>query len=123
MAQTKVLIIEDEESIAEMYALKLETSGFLVNKAPNGRIGLGVAKAWKPDIILLDLMMPVMSGDKMLAKLRETKWGAEIKVIILTNISRSEAPSILRYLNVEQYVIKAHSTPSEVCDIVREATN
>lgn len=118
MTKTKVLIVEDEASIAQMYAFKLENNGFLVKKAVNGKEGLELAKSWLPDVILLDIMMPAMTGDKMLAKLRETDWGADIKVIILTNVSRSEAPSVLRYLNVDQYIVKAHSTPSEILTII-----
>lgn len=120
MTKTKVLIVEDHASIADMYALKLENDGFAVKKAGNGKIGLEVGKSWQPELILLDLMMPVMSGEKMLEKLRSTDWGAKIKVIVLTNVSRSEAPSILRYLNVDGYVVKAHSTPGEILKIIKK---
>lgn len=64
--------------------------------------------------------MPVLSGDEMLAKLRAAEWGSPIKVMMLTNLSRDEAPSTLRYLNVDRYVVKAHHTPAQVVDIVRE---
>lgn len=120
---SKILIVEDEISIANMYLFKLSNNGFDTQIASNGKIGLEIAKEWKPDLILLDLMMPVMSGDQMLEKLRSTEWGTDIKVIVLTNISRSEAPSILRYLNVDQYIVKAHTTPSELLNAVKNLLN
>lgn len=61
-----------------------------------------------------------MSGDTMLEKLRSTDWGSDIRVIILTNISKSEAPMGLRLLNVDRYIVKAHYTPSQVANIVEE---
>jgi CheY-like chemotaxis protein len=64
--------------------------------------------------------MPIMNGDEMLERLRSTNWGKDIKVIILTNISKDEAPSNLRFLDVERYIVKAHHTPQQVIDIIQE---
>ena len=64
--------------------------------------------------------MPEMNGDEMLAKLRAEDWGANVRVIILTNISRAEAPMMLRFLNVDRYVVKAHHTPSQLVEVVYE---
>ena len=116
----KILIVEDETAIAQMYKFKLELSGFEVECAANGQQGLLLAETLKPDLILLDLRMPVMSGDEMLEKLRSTTWGANIRIVILTNISRGEAPSKLRFLNVERYIVKAHHTPAQVVEIVQQ---
>ncbi len=67
--------------------------------------------------------MPVMNGDEMLEKLRQTDWGSKIRVIILTNISRDEAPKNLGLLNVDRYIVKAHHTPQQVLDIINEILN
>jgi CheY-like chemotaxis protein len=64
--------------------------------------------------------MPEMNGDEMLTRLREREWGGNIRVIVLTNISKDEAPATLRFLNVDRYVVKAHHTPAQVLEIVRE---
>ena len=64
--------------------------------------------------------MPVKNGEDMLEELRQFDWGKDIKVIILTNISKDEAPQKLRLLNVDRYVVKAHYTPKQVVDIVKE---
>ena len=116
----KVLIVEDELSIREMYAYKLKASGYQVITAEDGQIGLNQAKKHLPDIILLDLRMPHLSGDKMLERLREHEWGANMRVVVLTNISKEEAPSILRFLSVDRYIVKAHTTPAEIVKIVDE---
>lgn len=115
----KIVVVEDEPAINEMYRMKLELSGYSVVTAFNGLEGLGAIKKHQPDLVLLDIKMPVMSGDEMLAKLRETDWGADIPVIILTNISRDEAPHNLRLLNVKKYIVKAHYTPSQVIEEIK----
>jgi len=116
----KVLIVEDDEPIRTLYEIKFEQQGFQVITAVNGLDGYQKAKNTQPDMILLDLRMPVMTGDEMLAKMRATDWGSSIRVVILTNISKSEAPMALRYLHVDRYVTKVHQTPAQIVDIVRE---
>ena len=116
----KILIVEDDEAIRNLYKLKLDREGFETSTAENGMIGLRAAKETVPDLILLDLRMPVMSGDEMLLRLRESDWGSDIRVIVLTNISKSEAPHALRFLHVDRYIVKVHTTPSQVVDVVKE---
>lgn len=116
----KAIVIEDDQDLQYIYKLKLEREGFDVRTASNGEEGLAVCEAFAPDIILLDLMMPVMNGTEMLAHLRAQNWGSNIRVIILTNISKDEAPQALRFLHVDRYIVKAHHTPAQVVEIVRE---
>ena len=118
--QIKIAIIEDDIPIAAMYEMKLKSSDFEVKIAYNGKDGWELAGDFKPDLILLDLMMPEMTGEEMLKKMRQTDWGANIHVIVLTNVSKDEAPSSLRLLGVERYIVKAHYTPAQVVDIIRE---
>ncbi len=103
-----------------LYRHKLEKEGFSVFIAGNGAEGLAVIEQERPDIILLDLLMPVMGGSEMLARLRSTEWGSEIRVVVLTNISKDEAPPALRFLSVDRYIVKAHHTPAQVVGIVHE---
>ena len=116
----RIAVIEDEPSLRSLYELKLGLDGFQVQTAKNGLEGLELIHTFQPDLILLDLMMPEMNGDEMLKQLREQEWGADVRVIILTNISRDEAPSILRFLRVDRYIVKAHYTPAQVVEVVRE---
>ena len=119
MAQ-KIAIIEDDTAISQMYRMKFEAEGYQVETAENGKLGLGLAEEMKPDIILLDLMMPEMNGDEMLTKLRRTEWGKNIKVIILTNMGEQEAPASLRDLGVEAFIVKADMTPRQVAELVKQ---
>ncbi len=116
----KAAVVEDDPDLQYLYRLKLEREGFKVATASNGVEGLELAEHFKPDVILLDLMMPVMSGAEMLAIMRAQIWGGNARVIVLTNISRDEAPQALRFLHVDRYVVKAHHTPAQVIDIVHE---
>ena len=123
MNKTKIAVIEDEPNICEMYRMKLASHGYNVKTALDGKEGLALAEDFLPDLILLDLKMPVMSGDEMLEQLRETDWGSHIRVMVLTNISRDEAPKSLQFLHIDRYIVKAHHTPSQVVDLVKETLN
>lgn len=116
----KAVVVEDDSDVQFLYQRKLEQAGFEVFIATNGEAGLTVIKEVRPDIILLDLMMPVMSGPEMLARLRAEEWASDIRVIVLTNISKDEAPPALRFLHVDRYIVKAHHTPSQVLGVVQE---
>lgn len=115
----KVAIIEDDQAISQMYRIKFEAEGYDVETAENGKLGLGLIKQMKPDIVLLDLMMPVMTGEEMLAKLRKESWGKNLRVIILTNRGEQEIPPEVRDLGVTALILKADMTPRQVAELVK----
>lgn len=117
---TKIAIIEDDQAISQMYRFKFEADGFEVETAENGKLGLELAKSMKPDIILLDLMMPEMNGDEMLVLMRKTTWGKNIKVVILTNKGEQEVPPIVKTLGVSSVILKADMTPRQVAEVVQK---
>ena len=117
---TKIAIIEDDQAISQMYRIKFETEGYEVEIAENGKLGLELVENFRPDIILLDLMMPEMSGDEMLAKLRQTDFGRDVRVIILTNIGESEVNSNINNLGISGLIVKANLKPSQVLEKVKE---
>jgi DNA-binding response OmpR family regulator len=119
MAMAKIAIIEDDQAIAQMYRLKFEAEGYTVETAGNGRLGLELVEKMRPDIILLDIMMPEMNGDEMLEKLRATDWGKDIKVIILTNVGQEEAPESVKRAGVRRFIVKAEMTPRQVAEMVK----
>ena len=87
----KILIVEDTESTRKVLALKLTKEHFNVLEAENGKIGLEVALKEKPDLLIVDMLMPVMDGFKMIDKLRADKeWGVNANVMILTNLTPTE---------------------------------
>jgi DNA-binding response OmpR family regulator len=116
----KIAIVEDDLAIAQMYRLKFEAEGHKVEIAENGKLGLELCKQMKPDVVLLDLMMPEMNGDEMLEKLRSSDWGKHTKVIILTNVGEQEAPDSLKKLGVTAFIVKAEMTPKQVSELVKQ---
>ncbi len=115
----KVAIVEDDQAISQMYRIKFESEGYTVETAENGKLGLALAETMKPDIVLLDLMMPEMTGDKVLEAIRKTPWGKNMKVVILTNVGEQEIPESVRQLGVSAVVLKADMTPKQVADLVK----
>ncbi|HMR72922.1 MAG TPA: response regulator [Candidatus Saccharibacteria bacterium] len=120
---TKIAIIEDDPVIRQMYLMKFETAGFDVAVAENGQEGVLLVERFRPDIILLDLTMPVMTGDEALAEIRRSERGRDVPVMILTNLGEEEAPKSLHRLGIHSYIVKADLTPRQVVDRVKKALN
>lgn len=114
----KIAIIEDDSAISQMYRIKFEAEGFTVETAENGKLGLELIKSMKPDIVLLDLMMPIMTGDQMLIELR--KDDQTTKVIILTNMGEQEVPPAVKENGVSAFILKANMTPRQVAELVHK---
>ena len=120
---TKIAIIEDDPVIRQMYLMKFESDGFEVSVAENGKDGVAMVERFLPDVILLDISMPVMTGDEALAEIRSKDWGADIPVLVLTNLGQEEAPKSLRQLGVSSFIVKAELTPRQVVDRVKKTLN
>jgi len=118
---TRIAIIEDDQTISQMYRMKFEADGFDVQLADNGKRGVELVKSFKPALILLDLQMPEMDGAEALTEIRKHDWGKDIPVIILTNMGEEESPKSLASLQVKSYIVKADLTPSQVVKRVKEA--
>ncbi len=118
---TKIAIIEDDPVINQMYRMKFEAGGFEVEVADNGTRGVALVQAMKPDIILLDIGMPEMTGDEALAEIRQLPTAKTTPVIILTNLGEEEAPKKLRSLGIHSYIVKADLTPRQVVARVNDA--
>lgn len=116
---TKIAIIEDDQAISQMYRIKFEAEGYTVETAENGKLGLQLIESMRPDIVLLDLMMPIMTGEEMLARLRASSWGKDIKVIILTNKGEQEIPPEVKNMGVTSLILKANMTPRQVAELVK----
>lgn len=120
MAAVKVAIIEDDQAISQMYLIKFQAEGFDAEIAENGRLGLELCEKMRPDVILLDLMMPEMTGDEMLTELRKTTWGKTVKVVVLTNMGEQEIPESVKSQNVSAVILKADMTPRQVAELVKK---
>lgn len=118
-----ILVIEDERSLNRALKSKLTHEGFDVLTAKNGEDGINVALDAKPDLILLDIVMPVMDGMTMLNELRQDTWGKDVPVIMLTNLnSRDQVASALE-LDTYDYFVKADCKLEEVVAKVKERLN
>ncbi|MBI3442783.1 MAG: response regulator [Candidatus Sungbacteria bacterium] len=116
----KILIIDDDPFIADMYVVKFKAEGFEVEAANNGKTGIERATKMKPDIILLDVVMPAIDGFDVLQKLRGDASLGHPKIIFLTNFGQREDIERGMQLGADGYIIKAHFTPSEVSAKVKE---
>ncbi|MBI5221908.1 MAG: response regulator [Candidatus Magasanikbacteria bacterium] len=115
-----ILIVEDEVSLLNALRDKLTREGFVTLEAKNGEEGLEVALREHPDLILLDIIMPVMDGMTMLSKLRNDSWGKKVKVIILTNLSDTEKVSAAMAKGTFDYLVKADWKLEEVIVKIKE---
>jgi len=115
-----VLIVEDELDLRQLLQSKLVRENFDVLEAENGKVGLDTALSVHPDIILLDIVMPVMDGLSMLKELRKDAWGKDVPVIILSNLSEVEKISDGLENSVYDYLVKADWEPDNVVDLIRK---
>lgn len=116
----KILVVEDEPSLLGALRAKLTQEGFDFIEARNGQTGLEQALKEKPDMILLDIIMPVMDGLTMLGKLRENAWGKTVPVIIITNLSDDEKVMEAVKQGSYDYLIKSNWSIAEVISKIKE---
>jgi|SRR3989344_2050084 len=116
----RILIVEDEQSVSKALKERLEQEGFEVTLAQNGQEGLLRAANEKPDLILLDLIMPHMDGITMLQRLREDEWGKLAKVIILSNLSDDNALARSMEKGVYDYLVKTDWKLEDVVAKIKE---
>jgi two-component system alkaline phosphatase synthesis response regulator PhoP len=116
----KILIVEDELAILQATKISIQNEGFEVYTAKNGKQGLDLAIAKKPDLILLDIIMPVMDGMTMLEKLREDEWGKNVEVILLTSLSDAKQVANALEKGVTDYLIKSDM---DLKDVVAKVKN
>jgi DNA-binding response OmpR family regulator len=115
----KILIIEDDRFLRELIARKLKTEGYEVLEAVDGEEGLKRIKEEKPDLVLLDLILPGIDGFEVLAKAKEDPETAQIPVIILSNLGQREEVERGLKLGAIDYLIKAHFTPGEIIEKIK----
>lgn len=119
--EATILLVEDDSALAEMYQNKLKIEGYLVITAANGELGLEIALRAKPNLILLDILMPEMDGMTMMRKLREDPWGKDVPIIILTNLNAED--KILKGVVEDHpayYLMKSNTDPAGVVEKVKE---
>lgn len=115
----RILVVEDEPDIREAMVEALTDAGFQVSSASNGEKGLSSAISEHPDLILLDIVMPVLDGHGMLKKLRVDPWGKDAKVIMLTSMDDIQNIAHAHEVSIVDYIIKTHSSLDEIVNKVK----
>lgn len=114
LAGKKILTIEDDKFLSEIMVLKLKKHDCIVEHSSTGEDGLEKLTSFKPDLVLLDLILPGISGFDVLTKMRATNESKDIPVIVLSNLSQKEDIDRARGLGAEQFIVKAMTTPTQI---------
>src|SRR3989338_3677355 len=117
---TKILIIEDETSVSLLYQRAFNYEGFELITAFDGLEGLSLAKTHRPNLILLDIILPKMNGLKVLEKLKNDDKTKNIPVVILTNLNDMKEIEKAIALGAIKYITKSQYDPKQVIDIVKK---
>jgi DNA-binding response OmpR family regulator len=115
-----ILLVEDDTPIIGILKGTLESEGYKTLSAPNGNLGLKKAFENHPDLILLDIIMPEMSGLAMLKQLRLDSWGKNVKVIVVTNLSNPISEKEAKDLHVLDYIIKSDWSLKEIVNHIKK---
>ena len=115
-----ILLIEDDKFLSSMYQTKLEIEGYNILRASDGETGFKLAKQHKPDLILLDIVLPNLSGFEVMEQLSQNSDLSKIPVIFLTNLSQKEDTKKGLKLGAKSYLIKAHYMPSEIMSEIKK---
>lgn len=117
-ASQKIVIVEDNIALSDIYKTRLEILGYTVFAAYDGVQALQVIEHELPDLVLLDLMVPKIAGDQILERMRESDWGKDIKVMVISNLNEADAPKGLRNLGIEGYAVKANLSNDQLDQLV-----
>jgi two-component system phosphate regulon response regulator PhoB len=116
----RILLVEDEDALANVYVARLQAEGFEVRRVANGEEALAGALSFKPDLVLLDVMMPKVSGFDVLDILRNTPETANLKVIMLTALSQESDRERAESLGVDDYLVKSQVVIADVVDRIKQ---
>jgi len=117
----KILVIEDDKFLRELISQKLLKEGYEISEAIDGEEGLKKIKEEKPDLVLLDLILPGIDGFEVLSEIKDDPILAQIPVIILSNLGQKEDVEKGLKLGAVDYLIKAHFTPGEIVEKINNA--
>lgn len=115
----KILLVEDDDALASTYVMRLEAEGFDIKRVSNGEEALAAAREYKPNLVVLDAMMPKVSGFDVLDILRNTPETANLKVIMLTALSQESDKQRAQGLGVDDYMVKSQVVMSDVVERIK----
>ncbi|MBI3984132.1 response regulator [Candidatus Microgenomates bacterium] len=117
--KSKILLVEDDIGLATVYRARLEAEGFEVHHCDNGETALSDAIKFRPDLVVLDVMMPKISGFDVLDILRNTPETANIKVVMLTALSQPKDVERAKQLGADDYLVKSQVVIADVIDRIK----
>lgn len=115
----RILLVEDDDALANVYVTRLQAEGFDVRRVANGEDALASAIAFSPNLVLLDVMMPKVSGFDVLDILRNTPDTANLKIIMLTALSQESDQERARSLGVDEYLVKSQVVIADVVERIK----
>ncbi|HKR82131.1 MAG TPA: response regulator [Candidatus Saccharimonadales bacterium] len=115
----RILLVEDDDALANVYIVRLQAEGFDVMRVANGEDALATAVKFKPHLVLLDVMMPKVSGFDVLDILRNTPETANLKIIMLTALSQESDKQRAEALGVDEYLVKSQVVITDVIDRIK----
>ncbi len=116
----RILLIEDDPFLVDIYMTKLKEAGFEVESVGDGDAVLMKVKEWKPDLLLLDIVLPHLDGWEIIGQIRGLEALKNLKVIILSNLGQKNEVAKGLELGAVKYLIKAHYTPAEIVGEIRK---
>ena len=114
----KIVIVEDEVSLADIYKTRLEAIGYICFVANDGIEALSIIEKERPSLVLLDIMLPKLAGDQILSVMRQTPWGKDVKVLVISNLNEVDAPAGIRTQGIEGYAVKANLSNDQLDQLV-----
>ncbi|HSX36954.1 MAG TPA: response regulator [Patescibacteria group bacterium] len=115
----RILLVEDDDALANVYLTRLQAEGFDTRRVANGEDALASALSYKPDLVLLDVMMPKVSGFDVLDILRNTPETANLKIVMLTALSQDSDKQRAESLGVDDYLVKSQVVIADVIDRIK----
>ncbi len=117
--QKRILFVEDDDALASVYLVRLQAEGFEVQRVSNGEDALAAAISFKPNLVLLDVMMPKVSGFDVLDILRNTPETANLKIVMLTALSQESDKKRAQDLGVDEYLVKSQVVIGDVIERIK----
>lgn len=119
MHPKRILLVEDDDALANVYQMRLQAEGYEVRREANGEDALASAISFKPDLVLLDVMMPKVSGFDVLDIIRNTPETANLRVIMLTALSQESDKARAESLGVDDYLVKSQVVIADVMERIK----
>src|SRR3989344_1402328 len=121
MNKPTIILIDYDKWITDFYGARLQEDNFNIFSANNGAEGIKLIKLYKPDLILLDIVMQGGDGFYVLEQIKKNEATKNIPIIILTNLSNDKDRELAKKLGADYYLVKVNYTPSQVTDKIKEA--